>query len=286
VTGFLGPNGAGKTTTMRVVLGLARSSTGAALVLGAPYEHLDRPMTQVGAALEVTGFHPGRTARNHLAIVGLEADLPENRVHEALAKTGMDEHADRKVGGYSSGMRQRLALATALMGDPEVLVLDEPANGLDPAGVAWLRGFLRNFADGGGSVLVSSHILAEVAEVADRVVVINRGRLVTEGPISVLTGSSGGVVIARTPDPSRLGEALRREGGSVEVRGDILTIGGIAVERVGEVALASGTVLHELRPRATTLEEVFLSLTGETPAGVVTAPVVPPPPPPVQGGTS
>ena len=193
VTGFLGPNGAGKTTTMRAVLGLARPTAGGTRILGVPYERLDRPITRVGAALEVTGFHPGRTARHHLAIVCMEADLPTGRVDAVLATTGMNDYADRRVGGFSSGMRQRLALATALLGDPDVLVLDEPANGLDPAGVAWLRGFLRNFASGGGSVLVSSHILSEVAEVADRVVVIDRAHLVTEGPVSVLTGSGSGV---------------------------------------------------------------------------------------------
>jgi ABC-2 type transport system ATP-binding protein len=283
VTGFLGPNGAGKTTTMRVLLGLARSTSGATRVLGAPYERLERPMTRIGAALEVTGFHPGRTARNHLAIVGMEADLPAGRVDEALAKTGMAEYADRRVGGFSSGMRQRLALATALLGDPQVLILDEPANGLDPAGVAWLRGFLRSFAASGGSVLISSHILAEVAEVADRVVVINRGHLVTEGPVSVLTGSGGGVVIARTPDASRLADALRRAGASVEAGDDTLTIGGIAIERVGEIALASGTVLHELRPRAVTLEEAFLSLTEGAPEVTAIPPLIPPPPPPASG---
>ncbi len=284
VTGFLGPNGAGKTTTMRVLLGLARSSSGASRILGAPYERLDRPMTRVGAALEVTGFHPGRTARHHLAIVGLEADLPAGRVDAALATTGMTEYADRRVGGFSSGMRQRLALAAALLGDPQVLILDEPANGLDPAGVAWLRGFLRSFAAAGGSVLISSHILAEVAEVADRVVVINRGSLVTEGPVSVLTGSGAGVVVARTPDPSRLADALRREGASVEEGDGTLTIAGIAIERVGELALSSGTVLHELRPRAVTLEEAFLSLTEGIPD--VGVPPAIPPPPPAPGGPS
>jgi len=264
VTGFLGPNGAGKTTTMRVLLGLARPSEGASSVLGVPYEKLERPVERVGAALEVTGFHPGRTARNHLRIAALQGRVDAGRVDAVLAATGLGEYADRRVGGSSSGMRQRLALATAMLGEPEVLVLDEPANGLDPAGVAWLRQFLRAFAARGGSVLISSHILAEVAEVADRVVVIDRGALVTEGSVDVITAAGGEAVVVRSPEPGRLRAVL--EGAGAVVRDDeegALLVTGLPIERVGEVAAAEGLVLHELRRRTSSLEDAFLRLTGE-----------------------
>lgn len=266
VTGFLGPNGAGKTTTMRVLLGLARPSEGATYVLGVPYEKLERPVKQVGAALEVTGFHPGRTARNHLRVAALQGGVDPGRVDAVLSITGLREYADRRAGGFSSGMRQRLALATALLGEPEVLVLDEPANGLDPAGVAWLRQFLLAFVARGGAVLISSHILAEVAEVADRVVVIDRGALVTEGSVDVITAAGGEAVVARSPEPDRLRAALERAGAVVgRDEGGTLLATGLPIERVGEVAAAEGVVLHELRRRTSTLEEAFLRLTGEPP---------------------
>jgi ABC-2 type transport system ATP-binding protein len=262
VTGFLGPNGAGKTTTMRCLLGLARPTSGDALVAGRRYGALPEPIRTVGAALEVTGFHPGRTARQHLRVTAIAAGLDPHRADELLAGTGMTEHAGRRVGGFSSGMRQRLALATALLGDPKVLVLDEPANGLDPAGVAWLRGALRGFADRGGAVLISSHVLAEVQAVADRVVVIGRGRLVAEGSLDVLTAAAG--VVVRTPHPDLLVDALRGRGATVTFAEDgSLVVSGLAIELVGEVAAVSGAVLHELRDRTTTLEEAFLDLTGE-----------------------
>jgi ABC-2 type transport system ATP-binding protein len=260
VTGFLGPNGAGKTTTMRVLLGLAAPTRGEALVLDRTYSTLREPLRHVGASLEVTGFHPGRTARNHLRVVVVGARISRTRVDDVLALTGMTAYADRRVGGYSAGMRQRLALAAALLGDPEVLVLDEPANGLDPAGVAWLRGFLRRFADEGKAVLISSHILAEVAEVADRVVVLDRGHLITEGPVEALT-AAGAVVVVRSPDGARLMAAVRAAGGSVVEQDGAFEVSGFPIEQVGELAAAHGVTLHELRTRASTLEDVFLSLT-------------------------
>ncbi len=260
VTGFLGPNGAGKTTTMRCLLGLARPSGGEARLGGSRYRDLSDPLRVVGAALEVTGFHPGRTAREHLHVAALAAGLDRSRVDTVLAATAMSEYGDRRVGGFSSGMRQRLALSAALLGDPSILVLDEPANGLDPAGMAWLRGALRTFADRGGAVLISSHVLAEVQAVADRVVVIGSGRLITEGSIDVLTSSVG--VLARSPDTAGLADALRREGATVDAGSDgALTVTGLTVERVGEVAARDGIVLHELRPRTLSLEDAFLSLT-------------------------
>lgn len=260
VTGFLGPNGAGKTTTMRCLLGLAAPSAGDAVLAGSTYRDLADPLRVVGAALEVTGFHPGRTARQHLRVMALAAGLVPGRVDEVLAATAMTEYADRRVGGFSSGMRQRLALSAALLGDPRILVLDEPANGLDPAGIAWLRGALRTFADRGGSVLVSSHVLAEVQAVADRVVVIGAGRLVREGAIDVLTTPAG--VLVRSPDAVGLAEALRQEGAVVDRGSDgELTVTGVTPERVGELAARGGIVLHELRVRTTNLEEAFLALT-------------------------
>ena len=264
VTGFLGPNGAGKTTTMRVLLGLAAASSGEANVLGGPYGDLDAPLRRVGAALEITGFHPGRTARDHLRVVCLQGGLEDARADAVLALTGMRDYAGAKVRSFSFGMRQRLALATALLGEPEILVLDEPANGLDPAGVAWLRAFLRRFADGGGAVLISSHILSEVAEVADRVVVIDRGVLVTEGSVGELTTAAGEAVIVRSPDLERLRPALERAGGSVASEADgSIAVRGIAIEEVGRIAAAEGAVLYELRRRTSTLEDAFLALTGE-----------------------
>ncbi|HEX9300586.1 MAG TPA: ATP-binding cassette domain-containing protein [Actinomycetota bacterium] len=263
VTGFLGPNGAGKTTTMRVLLGLASPTSGEAHVLGGRYRALDMPLRRVGAALEITGFHPGRTARNHLRVVCLQAGLNEQRTEAVLALTGMGEYGDSKVRGFSFGMRQRLALAASLLGEPEVLVLDEPANGLDPAGVAWLRGFLRRFVDGGGAVLISSHILSEIAEVANRVVVIDRGALVTQGSVQELTTAAGEAVLVRSPDADRLRAALERAGAMVVVEADgALAVRSLAIQEVGRIAADEYAVLHELSQRTSTLEDAFLSLTG------------------------
>ena len=264
VTGFLGPNGAGKTTTMRVLLGLASATSGDAHILGGPYDRLDAPLRHVGAALEITGFHPGRTAREHLRIVCVQGGLDEARADAVLSTTGMQDYARSKVRGFSFGMRQRLALAAALLGEPQILVLDEPANGLDPAGVAWLRAFLRRFADGGGAVLISSHILSEVGEVADRVVVIDRGALVTQGSVAELTTAAGEAVIVRSPDLERLGPALERAGGAVANEPDgSVAVRNLPIEEVGRIAAGEGAVLHELRRRTSTLEDAFLALTGE-----------------------
>ena len=189
VTGFLGPNGAGKTTTLRMLLGLVTPTAGTARIHGRPYRELTAPLRHVGAVLESSNFHPGRTARNHLRVVTIAAGLPRERADEVLAQVGLDQAADRRVGGFSLGMRQRLALATALLGDPEVLVLDEPANGLDPEGIHWLRGFLRDLADQRRTVLVSSHVLAEVAQTVDRVVIIAHGRLVAQSTLAALSAT-------------------------------------------------------------------------------------------------
>jgi ABC-2 type transport system ATP-binding protein len=286
ITGFLGPNGSGKTTTMRLLLGLAAPTEGHTLVLGQPYATLENPARRVGALLEITGFHPGRTGRNHLRVAALQGGLDASRVDEVLERVGLIQDARRRVGGYSLGMRQRLGFATALLGDPEVLVLDEPANGLDPAGVAWLRGFLREYADSGRTVLISSHVLGEVAQVADRLVVIDRGRLVAEGSVADITGGGPGRLRVRVrvaqAGAERLLGALRTAGGEVVARsGGSLTVSHLPAARVGEIALAAGVALSELRPDETSLEEAFLELTGKggsTAAGGIALP--PPPPPP------
>jgi ABC-2 type transport system ATP-binding protein len=193
VTGFLGPNGAGKTTTLRMLLGLVTPDAGAATINGFPYRRLPEPLHQVGAVLEASSFHPGRTARAHLRIQALAAEADPSRIEDVLDLVDLAGAADRRIGGFSLGMRQRLGLATALLADPDLLILDEPANGLDPEGIRWLRGLLRGFAAEGGTVLVSSHLLAEMAQTVDRVVIVDRGRLVAQGPVAELTAGGTGL---------------------------------------------------------------------------------------------
>jgi ABC-2 type transport system ATP-binding protein len=261
ITGFLGPNGAGKSTTLRAVLGLVHPDAGSTTVLGVPYRQLDRPLHRVGAVLEASEVHPGRSGRNHLRVQAAAAGLPRSRVEEVLALVELSTAAKRRVKGYSLGMRQRLGLATALLGDPEVLVLDEPANGLDPAGIRWLRDLLRSLAAEGRTILVSSHVLSEVAQTADHVVIIHRGRLVKQATIGeVLAGAQGGTLV-RSPELERLMQVLSGAGGNVLAGGDGLVVS-LPPERVGELAATNGIVLHELRVEQATLEEVFLELTG------------------------
>jgi ABC-2 type transport system ATP-binding protein len=263
VTGFLGPNGAGKTTTLRMVLGLARPTQGHATVMGRRYADLDEPGRMVGANLEVAGAHPGRSGRNHLRSLAAMAGLPGSRTDEVLRLVEMEGAANRRVGKYSMGMRQRLGLAATLLGDPQVLVLDEPANGLDPQGIRWLRDFLRSLAAEGRTVLVSSHVLAEVAQTVDDVVVIHRGRMVRQGSVSELT--TGGSVRVRTPAPDRLAAALDSAGLSITRRdGELLLVNAEDSARIGELAHSAGVPLHELTPVSTSLEEVFLELTSDT----------------------
>jgi ABC-2 type transport system ATP-binding protein len=265
VTGFLGPNGAGKTTTLRMVLALARPTAGYATVEGKRYTELPEPARTVGANLEVAGAHPGRSGRNHLRALAAMAGLPSSRVEEVLGMVELSGAADRRAGKYSMGMRQRLGLAATLLGDPRVLILDEPANGLDPQGIRWLRDFLRSMAAEGRTVLVSSHVLAEVAQTVDDVVVIHRGRLVDQGPVSRLT--AGGTVRVRTPRTDELRAALEREGLAAAVGPDgALTVETTDAARVGDLAFAAGVPLHELAPQATSLEEAFLALTADEPA--------------------
>jgi ABC-2 type transport system ATP-binding protein len=263
ITGFLGPNGAGKSTTMRAILGLVRPTAGAATVLGKPYRDLDDPMRRVGVLLETFDAHPGRSGRNHLRVLAVAGGIPRSRVDEVLALVDMSTASRRRVKGYSLGMRQRLGLAAALLGDPEVLVLDEPANGLDPQGIRWLRDFLRSLALEGRTILISSHVLSEVAQTVDDVVIVHRGRLVRHAAMAEVEAMAAGATTVRSPDAERLAGVLEEQGVVVRaVGGDRLAVDAPS-ERVGEVAAAHGVVLHELTVERATLEEVFLELTGE-----------------------
>ena len=267
ITGFLGPNGAGKTTTLRMILGLASPTSGRALVFDHPYAQLARPALHVGAVLEATDFHPGRSGRDHLRMLGQAVDVPDSRADEVLRLVELDGAARRRVKGYSLGMRQRLGLAVALLGDPELLILDEPANGLDPEGVRWLRDFLRSLASEGRTVLISSHVLAEVAQTVDQVLIISRGRLVIESPLTELTARAGGAVRVRSGDPQRLTVALHSNDLQVTTGGDhALLVNGASSERVGEIAFAARVPVHELVNDRGALEDIFLELTSEAPA--------------------
>jgi ABC-2 type transport system ATP-binding protein len=266
VTGFLGPNGAGKTTALKMMVGLARPTAGRALVNGSPVAAVAADAGMLGVYIEPCGVHPGRSARNHLRSLAVMAGLPRRRVEEVLALVGLEQTAGRRVGTYSTGMRQRLGLASALLGDPQILVLDEPLNGLDPQGIRWLRTFLREHAASGKTVLLSSHVLSEAAQTVDDVVVIHKGRLVRQGAIDELAqlGSGGGVLVS-TPTRERLAAAVQRAGGRVEHQdgGSRLLIEGLDAAQVGELAHDERVVLHELAPRGSSLEEVFFTLTEE-----------------------
>ena len=269
ITGFLGPNGSGKTTTLRCLLGLVAPTSGAARFAGLRYQELPEPTRQVGAALETAGFHPGRTAQDHLGIMARAAGLAPGRVDAVLAEVGLTQAAGRRVGTYSLGMKQRLALAGALLGDPQVLVLDEPANGLDPEGMAWLRSLLRQRAALGATVLVSSHVLAEVQQTADDVVIIAQGSLVHAGPIDELAAPTGTQrVRVRSPQAQSLAEHVSTAYPvavvtSAGVDGASLEVTGASAEQIGEQAHRAGIVLHELTPLGGDLESVYLGLTAE-----------------------
>jgi ABC-2 type transport system ATP-binding protein len=263
VTGFLGPNGAGKTTALKAIVGLARPTAGRALINGSPIDSTAQDARMLGVYIDSCGAHPGRSARDHLRSLAALARLAPGRVDEVLTLVGLGEAAGRRVGTYSTGMRQRLGLASALLGDPEILVLDEPLNGLDPQGIRWLRTLLRERAASGQTVLLSSHVLTEVAQTVDDVVVIHRGRLVRQGAIRDLERLGGGGVSVTTPMPGRLATAVERAGGRVAFKngGGRLLLEGIAAATVGEVAHSERILLHELVPRGGSLEDVFFSLT-------------------------
>jgi ABC-2 type transport system ATP-binding protein len=275
VTGFLGPNGAGKTTTLRMVLGLVRPTAGHATIGGRPYAQIPDPLSAVGAALESASFHPARTARNHLRVLCAAANLPDRRADEVLDQVGLRDAARRKVRGFSMGMRQRLALAAALLGNPRVLILDEPANGLDPEGIRWLRGFFRYLAGEGRTILVSSHQLNEVEEFADRVVILNRGQLVRQGSIAELTAGSHTVVV-RSPAQDALARALAANGIAADRSDDgALRVRNVDAAHIGHLAFTAGVELHELSTERFDLEELFFSLTS----GAYAAPPADGPPP-------
>ncbi|MEV0605706.1 ATP-binding cassette domain-containing protein [Polymorphospora rubra] len=265
VTGFLGPNGAGKTTTLRMLLNLVTPTAGTATIDGQRYPDLKQPLRTVGALLEASSAHKGRTGINHLRVICAAAGLPKQRADETLAMVGLSPAAKRKFKGYSLGMKQRLGIAAAMLGDPKVLVLDEPANGLDPEGIRWMRGFLKGLAAEGRTVLVSSHLLSEMQLLADDVVIIAAGKLVRQGTVDEVLGSmtTGARIRVRTPHPDQLAKALTEQNAQVQ-RGEdgLLLVEGNDAAFVGRVALAAQVELHELTPERPDLERVFLELTS------------------------
>ena len=263
VTGFLGPNGAGKSTTLRMILGLVAPSEGSATVLGMPYRSLPEPTRTVGAVLETQSFNPLRSGRNHLRVLASASGIADRRVDEVLELVGLEAAARRGAGTYSLGMRQRLGLGAALLGEPRILILDEPANGLDPQGIRWLRDLLRGFAAEGNAVLVSSHVLTEMAQLADEAIVINRGRLVRQGSLSELTSDSRELVVV-TPEAGRLAIALHEHGLEVVTSdGGELHVTGADAARVGMIAFETRVPVLGLAEKESSLEDAFLELTEE-----------------------
>lgn len=267
VTGFLGPNGAGKTTTLRMLLGLVHPSSGTATIGGSRYADLPDPVRQVGAVLEATSFHPSRRARAHLTMMAIASGLELARVDAVLGLVDLGGDAKRKVGGFSMGMRQRLELAGALLGDPGVLILDEPSNGLDPQGIAWLRQFLRYLASQGRTVLVSSHLLAEMAQTVDDVIIVSQGEVRAQGPLSTLTAQARSSMRVRTPEPDRLAAAAQAAGFSPRrMAPDVVVVDGATPQRLGPLLASQQVVVYELVQESQGLEALFLNLT--TPYGV------------------
>ncbi|MFE2750769.1 ATP-binding cassette domain-containing protein [Actinosynnema sp. NPDC059335] len=275
VTGFLGPNGAGKTTTLRMLLGLVTPTAGTGLINGRPFDQLGNPARVVGAVLEAQGFHPKRTARNHLLVYAAAIGVPDSRADQVLQLVGLGAAGDRKAGGFSLGMKQRLALATALLGDPQILVLDEPANGLDPEGIAWLRTFLQSYARSGRTVLISSHLLAEVEQTVDQVVIISRGQTMYYGPLDHLREQQQGRVLVQPSDTGALVAALT-EGGitAIEQLPDgRLAIAGVEAKQVADTALRAGVSIYGIQEEKADLERLFFQLTNGQYAGQQAQPV-------------
>lgn len=266
VTGFLGPNGSGKSTTMRMILGLDNPDTGSVRINGRPFRRLPWPLREVGALLEAKSVHPGRSAFNHLWALAQTNQIPKSRVHEALELVGLGSVARKRAGTFSLGMGQRLGIAAALLGDPGVLLFDEPVNGLDPEGIRWVRMLLKRLALEGRTVFVSSHLMSEMALTADHLVVIGRGRLIAEQPVAdFIAQSSGQHVLVRTPQPGRLTEALVAAGAGIESRPDgAMEVSGLDGPRIGDIALSLGIAVHELTPQTASLEEAFMELTRES----------------------
>ncbi|MFD9702691.1 ABC transporter ATP-binding protein [Lentzea sp. NPDC059081] len=265
VTGFLGPNGAGKSTTMRMMLGLDRPTAGRVLIDGKPYTALNRPLQTVGALLDAKWVHPNRSARAHLKWLAVSNGLPKSRVDAVLEAVGLTQVAGKNAGGFSLGMSQRLGIAAALLGDPKVLLFDEPVNGLDPEGILWIRTFMQNLAAEGRTVLVSSHLLSEMALTASDLVVIGRGKLITQSSTQeFIDRSTGNTVLVRSPQLSKLGPLLVDKGFTVRDSADgALSVSGATSDQIGDIAAANGVVLHELSPQRGSLEEAFMQLTGD-----------------------
>ncbi|HEV6953864.1 MAG TPA: ATP-binding cassette domain-containing protein [Promicromonospora sp.] len=265
VTGFLGPNGAGKSTTMRMIVGLDRPTAGRVTVNGKPYAAHRSPLAEVGALLDAKAVHTGRSARNHLLAMAATHGIPTSRVDEVIDLTGLHAVASKRVGGFSLGMGQRLGIATALLGDPRTLILDEPVNGLDPEGVLWVRNIAKYLASEGRTVFLSSHLMSEVALTADHVIVIGRGRILADAPVQeIVDGAERKLVRVRSPQATELAELLTVNGAEVDgVEPGLLEVRGSTAVAVGELAAASRIVLHELTPVASTLEEAYMSLTAD-----------------------
>jgi len=267
VTGFLGPNGAGKSTTMRMIVGLDAPTSGDVRVDGRSYRSIRRPLLEVGAVLESGSLHGGRSAENHLLCLAQSNGIGRRRVREVLDLVGIEQVARRRAGGFSLGMRQRLGLAAALLGDPAVLICDEPVNGLDPEGILWIRTFLRGLADEGRTVFVSSHLMSEMALMASHLVLVGRGRLIASGTTEdIIARASVAHVLVRTPDPERLRRVLAEAHATVETDGaeTRLRVSGLAIEGIGDLAAAHGLTLHELTPQQASLESAFMALTSDS----------------------
>ena len=268
VTGFLGPNGAGKTTTMRMILGLDSPSAGTVTTNGQPYAQLASPMREVGALLEARAVHGGRSARNHLRCLAQTNDIPERRVDEVLGLVGLADVAGKRSRGFSLGMSQRLGIAAALLGDPGVVMFDEPVNGLDPEGIVWIRTLMRSLAAEGRTVFVSSHLMSEMESTADHLIVIGRGRLIADCSMAeFIARGTGQAVLVRTPQPDELARAVTAAGGTVSPAGQgglEIQVRGLPAARIGDLALASGIALHHLAPARASLEQAFMELTADS----------------------
>jgi ABC-2 type transport system ATP-binding protein len=265
ITGFLGPNGSGKSTTMRVILGLDHPTKGRATVKGQNYAELRAPLHEVGALLDAKAIHPGRTARNHLRALAASNKIPLARVDQVLGFVGIDSVANKKVGNFSLGMSQRLGIAGALLGDPAVLLFDEPVNGLDPEGIRWIREFFRSLANEGRTVFVSSHLMSEMAVTADQIIVIGRGKLITQGSIDSLTATAKGTVFVRASDHQKLITALKAQNGTVsEANDEALSVSDLTSDQIGQIAFDADVVLYELTPQRASLEDVFMDLTADS----------------------
>ncbi len=277
VTGFLGPNGAGKSTTMRLIVGLDRPSAGRVAVNGTRYARLRAPLREVGVLLDAKAVHTGRSARNHLLALAATHRIPARRVDEVIALTGLEAVSRQRVGGFSLGMGQRLGIAVALLGDPGVLILDEPVNGLDPEGVIWVRTLVRHLASEGRTVFLSSHLMSEMAQTADHIIVLGRGRIIADAPVAEIEAMATGTTVrVRTPDAARLATELERAGATLRrPEPELLDVTGLTAPHIGELAALHGIVLHELSPVEGSLEEAYLVLTRhevEFQAGETSAP--------------